>query len=358
MSMTAKEAGAVLDEGATGIVGSAASAEGEMGAAKAVAGTVHETMPCILITGATGGIGQELTRELYRAYPFLELALVGRSHNKLAQLAMQMQAQHGAKVHTFVADLAQPAAVDALVAQVQEAGLRVEILVNNAGFGYNKPFIESDARRQKDLVQTNCMALMELCSAFAPEMAVRGHGGILNVASVAGFMPGPYMATYYSSKAFVQSLSTALHVELQPYGVNVTALCPAPVNTPFWDNASAGNTALAHMTIDAPYAAKVAVAALGKNKAVCCPGALAKVIVFSSRLLPRVSIARIAAKLQKPEGAAGAAGATDATCAAGAPASVEVASAGGLTGAPSGAGQVAAEGAEPGAGWTAEDVAE
>ena len=159
--------------------------------------------------------------------------------------------------------------------------------MNNAGFGYDAPFAESSLERQRALVQTNDMALMEFCHAFAPGMAERGHGGILNVASVAGFVPGPYMSTYYASKAFVQSFSSALHMELRPYGVHVTALCPGPVRTPFWDNADAGGTALARMTISAPRVARAAIRALGCNRLLCCPGVLAKVIVFGSRLVPR-----------------------------------------------------------------------
>ena len=183
---------------------------------------------------------------------------------------------------------------------MQAANLQVETLVNNAGFGYDAPFAESSLERQRALVQTNDMALMELCHAFAPDMAERGHGGILNVASVAGFVPGPYMSTYYASKAFVQSFSSALHMELRPYGVHVTALCPGPVRTPFWDNADAGGTALARMTISAPRVARAAIRALGCNRLLCCPGVLAKVIVFGSRLVPRTWAAAAASALQKP----------------------------------------------------------
>lgn len=144
------------------------------------------------------------------------------------------------------------------------------------------------------------MALMELCHAFAPGMVARGHGGILNVASVAGFVPGPYMSTYYASKAFVQLFSSALHMELRPRGVHVTALCPGPVRTPFWDNADAGGTALARMTISAPRVARAALRALGCNRLLCCPGVLAKFIVFGSRFVPRTWAAAAAAALQKP----------------------------------------------------------
>ena len=168
---------------------------------------------CALVTGATGGIGRELCAELARDHGVL--ALVGRSQDKLDELAKNLAERFGVGVRTFVADFAQPGAVDALASQVQAANLQVETLVNNAGFGYDAPFAESSLERQRALVRTNDMALMELCHAFAPGMAARGHGGILNVASVAGFVPGPYMSTYYASKAFVQSFSSALHMELR-----------------------------------------------------------------------------------------------------------------------------------------------
>ena len=253
---------------------------------------------CALVTGATGGIGRELCAQL--ACECGTLAIVGRNQEKLNELAKDLSERFDVSVRTFAADFAQPGAVDTLVAQVRAANLQVETLVNNAGFGYDAPFAQSDLARQQALVQTNDMALMELVHAFAPGMVERGHGGILNVASVAGFVPGPFMSTYYASKAFVQSFSSALHMELRPHGVHVTALCPGPVRTPFWDNADAGNTALARLTISAPRVAKAAVRALACNRLLCCPGMLAKFIVFGSRFIPRTWAAAAAAALQKP----------------------------------------------------------
>ena len=253
---------------------------------------------CALVTGATGGIGRELCAQLARECG--TLALVGRDRRKLEELAKDLVERFDVDTRVFVADFAQPGAVDALASQVQAANLQVETLVNNAGFGYDAPFAESSLERHRALVQTNDMALMELCHAFAPGMAARGHGGILNVASVAGFVPGPYMSTYYASKAFVQSFSSALHMELRPHGVHVAALCPGPVRTPFWDNADAGGTALARMTISAPRVARAALRALGCNRLLCCPGVLAKFIVFGSRFVPRTWAAAAAAALQKP----------------------------------------------------------
>lgn len=209
-----------------GLCGSRANPDPLDGRADAPSASSSQQPPalCALVTGATGGIGRELCAQLARECGML--ALVGRDKGKLEELAKDLVERFDVDTRVFVADFAQPGAVDALASQVQAANLQVETLVNNAGFGYDAPFVESSLERQRALVQTNDMALMELCHAFAPGMAARGHGGILNVASVAGFVPGPYMSTYYASKAFVQSFSSALHMELRSHGVHVTALCP------------------------------------------------------------------------------------------------------------------------------------
>ena len=285
-----------------GLCGPRANPDSLDGRADAPSASSSQQPPalCALVTGATGGIGRELCAQLARECGML--ALVGRDKGKLEELAKDLAERFDVDTHVFVADFAQPGAVDTLASQVQAANLQVETLVNNAGFGYDAPFTESSLERHRALMQTNDMALMELCHAFAPGMAARGHGGILNVASVAGFVPGPYMSTYYASKAFVQSFSSALHMELRSHGVHVTALCPGPVRTPFWDNADAGGTALARMTISAPRVARAALRALGCNRLLCCPGVLAKFIVFGSRFVPRTWAAAAAAKLQKPKG--------------------------------------------------------
>lgn len=145
-------------------------------------------------------------------------------------------------------------------------GLAVDVLVNNAGFGYDARFAESDMARQRELILTNDLALVELVGEFAPDMAERKCGGILNVASVAGFMPGPDMATYYASKAFVQSFSQAIHVELRRAGVHVSTLCPGPVRTAFWENADAAHTPISRIALDAPFVASEGFNALCRNK--------------------------------------------------------------------------------------------
>lgn len=260
-------------------------------------GAPEQAKPAALITGATGGLGQEFARQLACDGEY-DLLLCGRNEEKLAKLAGELQEQ-GAQAAWLVADFAEAGSVERLIARIPETA-QIELLINNAGFGYDSAFVESDLARQQALVQTNCQALMELCHAIAPYMVARGHGSILNVASVAGFLPGPYMSTYYASKAFVQSFSAALHVELAEAGVHVTALCPGPVATAFWDNADAGHTALAHMCVSADKVVRAGLRALSRNATYCAPGIMAKAIVLCGRLLPRTS-SRVVVSLQKPK---------------------------------------------------------
>ena len=183
----------------------------------------------------------------------MDVALVGRNEERLVEAAAQLEFEHNIKAHVIVCDLAKVGAAAKVSARVREMGLVVDVLVNNAGFGYDARFVESDMARQRELILTNDLALVELVGEFAPDMAERKCGGILNVASVAGFMPGPDMATYYASKAFVQSFSQAIHVELRRAGVHVSTLCPGPVRTAFWENADAAHTPISRIALDAPF---------------------------------------------------------------------------------------------------------
>lgn len=247
-----------------------------------------------LITGASGGLGERFAHSF--AKDGYDVALVARRVDELARVARDVEAAHGVRATWVACDLSQPGAATEVVRAL--AGVEVEVLVNNAGFGYDAPFASSDQDRQRDLVRVNNVALTELCGAFAPAMARRGRGFVLNVASIAGFLPGPGMATYYASKAYVQSFTQALHVELRGAGVHVTALCPGPVATEFWNAADAGSTALAHLTARPAGVVRAARRALRWNKALCIPGVLPKLTVFATRLVPRGLIARAAGLLQ------------------------------------------------------------
>lgn len=252
-----------------------------------------------LITGATGGLGREFASQF--AQKGYNLALVGRNYDALRELADSLVSTYGISEYICAKDLTHPGATEELASEIKAADIEIDTLVNNAGFGYDCEFIESDLSHQTALLEVNCLALMQLCYEFAIPMVERGHGNIINVASIAGFMPGPYMATYYASKAFVQSFSNALHVELAPHNIHVTTLCPGPINTAFWNNAQAANIGLAKATlcVEASFVVRKALSALGHNKMMCVPGALAKATVFASRIMPRELIAHMAAGLQK-----------------------------------------------------------
>lgn len=184
-----------------------------------------------LITGASGGIGAEFAR--IHARQGGDLILVARSADKLQALKDELESAHKVQVTTIAQDLSQPGAAQEVAAATQDAGLTVDILINNAGFGGHGKFHEREIRRDLEMIQLNIAALTELSHLFLQGMVERGHGQILNVASTAGFLPGPLQATYYATKAFVLSFSQAIAEELKGTGVSVTALCPGPVATGF-----------------------------------------------------------------------------------------------------------------------------
>ena len=186
-----------------------------------------------LITGASAGIGTAIAREL--AERGHGLVLVARRKQLLDRLADELGDAHGVRVETIACDLAKPAARGRLPGQIEALGLDIEILVNNAGFATNGAFYESDPERELQQVRVLVEAVVALTSAFVRGMVARGRGGILNVSSTAAFQPLPYSAGYSAAKSYVLTFSEALHQELRGQGVTVTALCPGPVSTDFWE---------------------------------------------------------------------------------------------------------------------------
>jgi short-subunit dehydrogenase len=239
-----------------------------------------------LITGASGGIGEAIARELAKRK--FDVALVARSADKLERLAADVRREYGVKAHVIAADLAAPgAAADVLARTRAEAG-RLDILVNNAGFGVLGPFLESDLEPQREMIRLNVEVLTELTRRALPDLvAVRGR--ILNVASTAAFQPGPLMAVYYATKAYVLSFSEALAVELAPSGVVVTALCPGPTLTGFRGRAGMDKSRLFALRrpMSAEAVARRGVEALFKGRRVVIPGFLNWLVAQSVRLAPR-----------------------------------------------------------------------
>jgi len=195
-----------------------------------------------LITGASSGIGAAFAR--YHASKGGDVILTARSADKLDTLASELQAAHGITAHVFALDLGAEGGAASLVAQVAQAGLTVDILINNAGFGGHGKHTDRDLAEEQSMMDLNIKSLVALTHAFGGQMAAQGGGKILNVGSTAGFMPGPLQAVYFATKAFVKSYSEAVGHELRNKGVTVTVLAPGYVETAFADRADLGGTGL------------------------------------------------------------------------------------------------------------------
>ncbi|MGZ5877229.1 MAG: SDR family NAD(P)-dependent oxidoreductase [Bradyrhizobium sp.] len=238
-----------------------------------------------LITGASAGIGTELARVF--ASKGHRVALVARRADRLAKLAGEIEASGGATPIVVVCDLEQPDAGDQIAATLTAERVEVEYVVNNAGFGLFGRAIERDRAEQLGIIAVNIRALTDLSLRFSDSL-IRHRGGILNVASVAGFLPGPGMAVYYASKAYVLSFSEALRRELGPRGVRVTTLCPGPVPSEF--QARAGFLPGFDSQILNVSASDVATAGyrgLMANKRAVLPGLGIKMVPLLLRLFPR-----------------------------------------------------------------------
>ena len=241
----------------------------------------------VLITGGSGGIGLCLAREF--AANGNDIILVSSSEDRLMRAKAELERDYDVSVSYIAADLASHGGADELYRKVSETGKTVDVLVNNAGFGDYAEFVESDWAKQERMVTLNVTTLMHLCHLFGAEMKKRGEGRILNIASCAAFVPGPYMSVYYASKAFVLSFSEALYEELKEYGVYVTALCLGPTTTGFTSAADMGKcTMFKKIKPDTPEAvAKTGYKAVMKGKAVKYHGMPTKLTNLGSRLAPR-----------------------------------------------------------------------
>jgi hypothetical protein len=247
-------------------------------------------MPFTLLTGASAGIGLELGRVFARHHH--DLILVARRKEKLDDLAALWSKEFGVKAEAVVMDLADPAAPEKLHDATK--GREVDILVNNAGFGVNGPFEKTDLRRELDMIQLNVTALTHLTKLYLRDFAARGAGRILNVASTAAFQPGPLMAVYYATKAYVLSFSEALAEELRGTKITVTALCPGPTATEFQKVAAMEKSPLVRtFAMPAAPVAEKAYRALMKGKRILVPGITNKLGVAALRVSPRGLVTRI-----------------------------------------------------------------
>lgn len=247
-----------------------------------------------LVTGASAGIGAEIARLL--AERGHALVLVARRKDRLTTLADELSDAHGVRVETIAADLGKPAPRGKIPGRIEELGLQIEILVNNAGFATGgEPFYQADPERELEQVRVDVEAVVALTSAFLPGMVERGRGAILNVASTAGMQPMPYSAGYAAAKAYVLSFSEAIHQEVRGHGVTVTALAPGPVETDFWQIAgwetSGGKSferAVPGTLISPGQAAQAAVDGLERGERVVVPGLLIRAAMLASRYIPHM----------------------------------------------------------------------
>jgi short-subunit dehydrogenase len=251
-----------------------------------------------LVTGASSGIGQAFAEAL--AARGCDLILVARSADKLRQLAARLALAHGRRVEVIAADLAQLSPGAALKEQADRLGMKVDLLVNNAGFGTKGPFETLDPAREQQEVLLNIGAVVDLSRAFLPAMLEGGRGAIVNLSSMAGFQPTPYMAVYGASKAFVWAFSDALWVETGGRGVHVMAVCPGPVDTAFFDlpgisglrdSVPKGSALSPQRVVDA------ALAGLLAKRRLVIPGAMVHAMSWLTRLGPRALLARGAGRV-------------------------------------------------------------
>lgn len=258
-------------------------------------------MAWAVITGASSGIGYALSREF--AKNGTDIVAVARNEKRLNKLKTELEKKYKIKVMTAVLDLADPASSDKLYQMTTEAGLRVDFLVNDAGFGLRGDFLDADFGVQRDMLNVNVLSLMKLCYLYGNDMRQNEIGRILNLSSMSAFFAGPYMSVYYATKAFILSFSQALREELRGTGVMVTALCPGPTDTEFEKRAKLNRSEMYKFVKPktAEYVAEIAYAEMMKGKTVVYPGALVKASNILTRLISGKQAAALAREINEAE---------------------------------------------------------
>jgi short-subunit dehydrogenase len=263
---------------------------------------VRQSRPGALVTGASSGIGYELAKILAREGH--DVALVARSVDQLEKIAADLRDDFGVRALAVAADLSDPDSPDRIFTQLNQADFGVDVLVNNAGFGTMGRFSRTDIAAQVDMVAVNVSALTHLSRLYAERMVERGTGRIMNVASTAAFQPGPFMAVYFATKAYVLSFSEALAEELRGTGVTVTALCPGPTVTGFQKRAGMEHAPIGGrmVTGDAAAVARAGYAGMVRGRSVVIPGLFNRVGATLPRFFPRRLATRVVARLTAARG--------------------------------------------------------
>jgi short-subunit dehydrogenase len=254
---------------------------------------MNHTQERVLITGASSGIGLELAHEFARhGHP---LVITATSQDELVEVCRKLGSDHGVEVHVIAQNLLEPGAAQALFDSIKAQGLEIEILVNNAGVGHKGTFADQPVEQHVEMIHLNIEAVVTLTRAFLPSFIARGHGRILNTASIAGFMPAPQMAVYHATKAFVLSFSEAVAAELTGTGVSMTALCPGATDTDFFERAGAVEATMFQKgNVMAPQdVAEGGYKALMTGDRVYVAGGLNKAMVFSRRFFPDSFLAKM-----------------------------------------------------------------
>ncbi len=251
-----------------------------------------------IITGASGGIGMELVRLI--AADQYNLILIARNNEKLSFLKDELEKEYDIKVITLAKDLTDPVAVESVYQEVKQLDVTPLILINNAGFGTYGAFLDNEWKKEEQMIQLNMLALTRLTKLFLPGMIANKKGYIMNVSSVAGFMPGPLMTVYYATKAYVNSFSIALRSELKGTGVHISTLCPGPTATGFEGAAGLEESGLFKRL---PLASAQSVAKYGykmmmKKRGVLVHGILNKITLLFTAILPAEWVAASVKKMQ------------------------------------------------------------
>ena len=256
------------------------------------------TRKTVLITGASAGIGYELAKLFARGG--YALVLVARDKGALRRVAEELSGQYKAAVKVIAKDLSLPAAPRDLYNELDRTGIAIDVLVNNAGFGVMGPFATTSIEKELAMMELHMISLTHLTKLFLKPMLARGAGKILNVASTAAFQPGPFMAVYYASKAYVLSFSAALASEVRGSGVTVSVLCPGPTRTEFQPRAGIPPSKLFNrLAVDATAVASAGYKGLERGQIVIIPGCANKMLALGVRVVPRAWVAAVIRRIQK-----------------------------------------------------------